>query len=183
MSKGANNTKVQNKEATEMLNDLTGGHVYDTMCFCKRCDSIAGLYKIRQNNLDAIVEKYKGTCVMKENQFGELEHNSKKCKEATQTLCSEKRQYFNSWLLFLINYDIEAFAWKRIAARVRNNKLLLDMTDVNACKAEVASEVQILWDLREKLNNSPYLRTHSIQSEDYVEVSPFSALKFVIQFK
>lgn len=180
---GTNHTKVQNKEANEMLNDLTGEHVYDTFCFCKRCDSIAGLYKVRQNNLDAIVEKYKGTCVMKENEFGEMVHDSETCRDAVQTLCSEKRHYFNSWLLFLINFDIEAFAWKRIAGRVRNNNLLLDMTDVNACRSEVAFEVQKLWDLRDKLNNSPFLRTHSNQSIDYVETSPFSSLKLLIQFK
>ena len=180
---GTNHTKVQNKETNEMLNDLTGGHVCDTVCFCKRCDSIAGLYKIRQNNLDAIVEKYKGTCVMKENQFGEMEHDSDACRDAVQTLCSEKRHYFNSWLLFLINFDIEAFAWKRLAARVNNNRLLLDLSNEQACKTEVASEVQKLYSLRDKLANSPYLRTHSNQSIDYVETSPFSALKLLIQFK
>lgn len=180
---GTNHTKVQNRENKEMNNALRGDHSYETQCFCKRCDSIAGLYKIRQNNLDVIVEKYKDTCVMKENQFGELVHDSDACRDSVQTLCSEKRQYFNSWLLFLINYDVEAFAWKRLASRIANNKLMIDMSDIEECERAVGREVAKLHDLRDALNQSPYLKSYSKQSIDYVETSPFSALKLLIQFK
>lgn len=212
------NNKEKQKENLEMTLVQDYSHSYTAMggmCPCKRCQTISYLYTLRKVAKSELLDKYSDRCLTvtyiettrvnnKLVESVQKEHDSKDCRFTPGTACSELRHFNDTWFVYLANYDIEAFAWRRIA----DNKLNRDSKPGKATFELIGSEIVMTkidketgqeysttksieyWvDKEIKIINSRlsrllasdnedsvYFKSYSTQSDKWVVTSPFAKL-------
>lgn len=183
------------------------------MCPCKRCQSISYLYTLRKVAKSELLNKYSDRCLTVTyihtnretlEESVKTDHNRRECQSVPGTACSESRHFMDSWFVYLANYDIEAFAWRRIADSKLNrdskpgratyeligSEIVMTKTDketgqeystTKSIESYVEKEIKIIKSKLSSLlgsenEDSVYLKSYSTQTSDWEVTSPFATL-------
>lgn len=220
------NNKVQQKDRLELTLVQDYAHQFTamgSMCPCSRCQGISYLYNLRKFADNALREKYSPMC-----EYIAYEHTDKvtgkvtikkmhdrhSClnadrdpKKPVTNYCLERRHLMDTWTVYLAGYDLEAFAWRRIADSKLNRKqndndtrpfytiegddIVKTVTDSETGEVTrtsktiqyyVKNKMKELTQVVERITNpnngySQYLKDYSTQSPDWESVSQFEILK------
>lgn len=223
------NNKVQQKDKLELTLVQDYAHQFTamgSMCPCSRCQSISYLYVLKKAAKNALMEKYSGMCkLVAYNERDKVtdkvtvkyHHDRSECLKADRdpknpvtNYCLEFRHFDSTWTVYLADYDLEAYAWRKIADSKLNRKnnddtrpfytiegddIVKTVIDTETGQVTRTSK-SIQYHVKNKMRNilervdnitnplnqySQYLKDYSTQTSDWEVTSPFEILKATLK--
>tara|TARA_B100000900_G_C20547536_1_gene703236 strand:- start:316 stop:891 length:576 start_codon:yes stop_codon:yes gene_type:complete len=185
VNKNVQNEKIELQSLAEEAN-----HSFDGQCFCARCESISFMYTVRKVQLNALEERFAGTCLITEYNHREDDgtlvpkqsHDRDACRLTPQTLCSEKAWAQRAWNVYMAKADVEALAWRRLLDNrlreknwtVLEGQIIINGGDPKSIDKLVNKEIKRLLGIVKNAEKDKYLKTYSTGDVDYK--SPFAGL-------
>lgn len=185
MNKNVQNEKIELQSLAE-----EASHSFNGQCFCSRCESISFMYTVRKVQLNALEERFAGTCIITEYNHREADgtlvpkqsHDRDACKLTSQTLCSEKAWAQRAWNVYMAKADVEALAWRRLLDNrlreknwtVLEGQIIINGKDPKSIDKLVDKEVKRLLGIVKNAEKDKYLKSYSTGDVDYK--SPFAGL-------